>query len=51
MNLKKKQKRRGTLSVSAKMYEKLVAYSEASGESISSLVERLVRDLPAVEGR
>lgn len=40
---KKKQKPRGTFSMSAKMYARLKEYSEESGEPIAQIVERLLR--------
>lgn len=41
------QKRRGTLSVSAAFYAKLEAYSKATGEPVSQIVERVLRPVLA----
>lgn len=41
--VKKKQKRRGTLSVSAAFYAKLEAYAKATGQPVSQIVEQVLR--------
>jgi len=42
---RRKSRRRATLSVSARLYAKLEAYSRSSGEPVSRLIERLLRPI------